>query len=346
MSKTPSRETFIGNRLRLKDLHVFMVVARSGSMAKGADQLGISQPAISEVIAGLEHALRVKLFDRNPRGVELTAHGRSLLNRGIAAFDELSQGLEEMEALAHPGVGEVRIGSLDSISSGFLPPLIREFKEKYPRVVLQIDSVYTLSLGLPRVRDRSLDLVITRLQKPDEASSLADDLNLETLFDDHVVIAAGLQSRWARRDRVELEEIVDEPWVVPNPRAGSIVAEAYQARGLKAPNISVVTSLVSLRAELAATGDYLTSLPASVLRFNAEQFALKVLPVDLPPRPFPVVLITLKRRTLNPAALRFIEHVRTFTKPLATASLEEKNRARTGQRGRSKSSRVTRNTQS
>jgi DNA-binding transcriptional LysR family regulator len=57
MSKTPSRETFIGSRLRLKDLHVFMVVARSGSMAKGADELGISQPAISEVIAGLEHAL-------------------------------------------------------------------------------------------------------------------------------------------------------------------------------------------------------------------------------------------------------------------------------------------------
>jgi DNA-binding transcriptional LysR family regulator len=334
MSKTRSRETLIGSRLRLKDLHVFMAVARSGSMAKGADQLGISQPAISEVIAGLEHALRVKLFDRNPRGVELTAYGRALLNRGIAAFDELSRGLEEMEALADPGVGEVRIGCPDSLSSGFMPLLIREFKEKHPRVVLQVRSVSTLSLELPELRERSLDLVIARPQwvarpqEHDEASSLADDLNLETLFDDHVVIVAGLQSRWARRDRIGLEELVDEPWVMPDTRARSIVVEAYRARGLKAPNIGVVTNLLRLRAELAATGDYLTSLPASVLQLNADNLALKALPVDLPQRPFPLVLITLKNRTLGSAAVRFIEHVKVFSKPLAAALPRRGNAAR------------------
>jgi len=320
MSKTRSRDSFIGSRLRLRDLHVFMAVARSGTMAKGADQLGISQPAISEVISGLEHALRVKLFDRNPRGVTLTAYGRALLDRGIAAFDELSQGLEELEALADPSVGEVRVGCSEADFSAFMPPLVREFKQKYPRVMLHVRGVPTLSLELPELRERSLDLVIGRPRNHHEASSLAEDLNLETLFDDRVVIVAGLQSRWARRDRIDLEELVDEPWVMAGTPSGSMVLDAYRARGLREPTISVLTNSVAIRTELVATGNYLASLPASVLRFNAEQLALKVLPVDLPPRPFPVVLVTLKNRTLNPAALGFIEHVKNFTKPLAVVA--------------------------
>ncbi len=294
-----------------------MAVVRSGSMAKAADQLGISQPAISEVISGLEHALRVKLFDRSPRGVELTAYGRALLKRGIAAFDELTQGLVEIEELSDPGIGEVRIGCPDSISSAFMPAAIQEFKVKYPRVVLQVDSVSTLSLDLPQLRNRSLDVVIARILKPDDAESFAHDLSVEILFEDHVVIAAGLKSRWAERDHVDLSELVDEPWIMTNSRAGSMVGQACRAKGLKAPNISLVTYSVFLRAELAATGDYLTSLPASVLLFNAARFALKVLPVDLPKRPWPVAMVTLKNRTPSPVVRRFMDHVRTFTRPVA-----------------------------
>lgn len=304
---------------------MFMAVVRSGSMAKAVNLLGISQPAISEVIAGLEHALRVKLFDRNPRGVELTPYGRALLKRGIAAFDELTQGLVEIEELADPEAGEVRIGCPESISAAFMPAIVRQFKQKYPRVVLQLDNVSTPTMELPQLRDRSLDLVIARILQPVATDIFADDLNVEILFEDHVVIAAGLQSRWARRRRIDLAELVDEPWIVTNSRAGSIVAEACRAKGLKEPNVSLVTYSVHLRTNLAATGDYLNALPASVLRFNAERFALKVLPVELPLRPWPVALVTLKNRVLNPVVQRFIDHVRTFTKSMAGPSTRAKS---------------------
>jgi DNA-binding transcriptional LysR family regulator len=294
-------------------------------MAKAVDQLGISQPAISEVISGLEHALRVKLFDRNPRGVELTAYGHALLKRGVAVFDELTQGLAEIEDLADPGAGEVRIGCPESISAAIMPPIIRQFKQKYPRVVLQVDNVPTRTMELPQLRDRSLDLVIARMLKPVAADVLADDLNVEILFEDYVVVAAGLQSRWARRRRVDLGELVDEPWIVPNSRAGSMVAEACRAKGLKEPNVSLVTYSVHVRADLVATGDYLTAFPASVLRFNAERFGLKVLPVDLPVRPWPVAIVTLKNRTLSPVVQRFVDHVRLVTKPMANHSARTKS---------------------
>src|SRR6201986_649149 len=107
MPKKIDWESQIGRRLRLRDLHVFSTVVRLGSMAKAARQLGVSQPAVSEVIADLEHALGVRLLDRKAQGVEETAYGAALERRSLAAFDELRQSIKDIEFLADPGVGEL-----------------------------------------------------------------------------------------------------------------------------------------------------------------------------------------------------------------------------------------------
>src|SRR3981081_2479449 len=105
----------IGKRLRLRDLHVFSTVVRLGSMAKAAQELGVSQPAVSEVIADLEHALGVRLLDRKSQGVEATRYGETLGRRSVAAFDELRQGIRDIEALADPSRGDLGIGWRESI---------------------------------------------------------------------------------------------------------------------------------------------------------------------------------------------------------------------------------------
>src|SRR5262249_61704244 len=81
---------------------VCLPVGERGSMAKAAAQLGVSQPAVSEVIADLEHALGVRLLDRSSQGVEPTMYGRALLKRGTIAFDELKQSIRDIEFLADP----------------------------------------------------------------------------------------------------------------------------------------------------------------------------------------------------------------------------------------------------
>src|SRR5215469_7431728 len=104
----PIPESRISRRLRFRDLEVFFSVVQCGSMAKAANVLGVTQPAVSEVVAGLEHAFGVRLFDRTSQGVEPTIYGRALLKRGVAAFDELKQGIRDIEFLADPTKGEVR----------------------------------------------------------------------------------------------------------------------------------------------------------------------------------------------------------------------------------------------
>src|SRR5215813_15324462 len=101
----------IGRRIRLQDVHVLMTVVQAGSMGKAARQLNTSQPNISKSIADLEQALGVRLLDRQRQGVEPTAYGRALLDCGTAVFDDLRQGVKNIESLADPAAGEVRIGS-------------------------------------------------------------------------------------------------------------------------------------------------------------------------------------------------------------------------------------------
>src|ERR1700686_4810376 len=90
----------IGRRLNLRDLHVLMAVAQSGSMAKAARDLAISQPVVSKTIADLEKTLGVSLLDRTRHGIEPTLYGRALLKRGKTIFDELRESVKEIESLA------------------------------------------------------------------------------------------------------------------------------------------------------------------------------------------------------------------------------------------------------
>ena len=143
----------------------------------------------------------------------------------------------------------------------------------------------------------------------------ADDLNVEFLFDDQLVIVAGAKSKWAaRRRKIDLAELVDEPWIMQAPHTWNYrnLAEACHARGLAIPRASMVTLSMSVITHFLAGGQFITSMPRSVAHFCS----LKVLPVDLPVRPWPVYVATLKNRTLSPAVERFIECAREVTRPM------------------------------
>jgi DNA-binding transcriptional LysR family regulator len=109
MKKRVNWDARIGSRVRLRDLHILLTVVQNGSMVKAAAQLSFSQPAISDAIATLEAALGVRLLDRSRKGVEPTAYGALLLKYGQMAIDDLRQGVKEIEFLADPTAGELRI---------------------------------------------------------------------------------------------------------------------------------------------------------------------------------------------------------------------------------------------
>lgn len=307
-------ESQIGRRLRLRDLHVFFIVAQNGSMAKAAVQLGVSQPAVSEVVADLEHALGVRLLDRSPQGIVPTVYGNALLKRSIAVFDELKQSVRDIEFLADPTTGEIRIACGPTIAATVIPHVLERFAKKYPRVVLHFDEVAAAARNFAELRDRKYDLMLRRGRSLQAGEHPADDLNIEFLFDDPLVVAAGMQTRWARRRRIDLAELVDEPWIMQAPHTWAYerLAEAFHARGLAMPRASLVNSSMPVLTHFVAKGLFITACPKSVAHFNS----LKVLPVDLPVRPWAVTIVTLKNRTLSPVVERFIECAREVAKSM------------------------------
>ena len=141
------------------------------------------------------------------------------------------------------------------------------------------------------------------------------DLTIECLFDDQLVIAAGAQSKWtARRRKIDLADLIDEPWILQAPHSWNhrILTEACRVRGLPMPKASLVTLSMSVITHFLADGPFITAMPRSVAYFKS----LKVLPVGLPVRPWPVNIVTLKNRTLSPVVERFIGCAREVSKVL------------------------------
>src|SRR6266545_1345921 len=304
----------IGRRMKLQDLHVLMTVVQAGSMGKAAQRLNTTQPNISRSIAELEHTLGVRLLDRNPQGVEPTQYGRALLDGGAAAFDVLRQAVKNIEFLADPTAGELRIGSSALLATSFASALVDRLSRRYPRIEFHLVTAPAETLHR-ELSGRNVDLLIAR-----RFGSIADDrLGFEFLFDDSYVVAAGAQHPCARRRRIELAELVSESWVLPPPEGviWSVAMEAFRASGLDYPRATVFAALPEVRINLLATGRFLTIFSASLLKFPTGRPELKVLPVELPMARTSIGIVTLKNRTLSPVAQLFIDCARKMAKQLA-----------------------------
>ena len=290
----------IERRLKLHDVRVLISVVRAGSMHKAAEHLATSQPAVSRAIADLEHALGVRLLDRSPTGIEPTQYGKAFIKRGLAVFDELRQGVKDIEFLTDPTSGELRIGCSEYAGAG-------------PGIAFDVVTGPVLSIYRD-LTERRVELVITRIAKFADR----DNMVVENLFNDDIVTVAAMRNPWTRRRRIELAELVNEPWTLPSHDTGigAFAIDAFRARGLEPPRATVITYSMHLRNELLATGRFLTMVSGYTLRLPGRHASLKALPVELDHARGTIAIITLKNRTLSPLAELFIKTTRAVVKPL------------------------------
>src|SRR5262249_2270498 len=149
------------------------------------------------------------LLDRGPRGAEPTASGRALIKRSAVIFDELDQAVREIEFIADPTVGEIRIGSTEPLGEGLLTAAINDLAFRYPRIkfnVVQGDPAMLLS----EMEGRNVELVLARMLQ----SSLAEHMHMEVFYRDSLVVVAGAQNPWTRRRNVKLADLLGERWTL------------------------------------------------------------------------------------------------------------------------------------
>ena len=310
----------VANRLKLRDLRLLDAVVRWRSMAKAATHLNLSQPAVSKAIAEMEHTLGVRLLDRSRQGIEPTPHGRALLKRGAAIFDELRQGVSEIEHLSDPTAGEVRIAASEPMTAGVLPVILSQFSRKYPRIAIHVTqlAVGSQQFHTPlyrELRERHVDLMLGPIVEPFSNA----EFEAEELFGDRLTVTVGAGNRWLRRRSVALSDLMDDEWILPTADSpvGVRIAEAFRASGLAVPRRNLACISLQLQNGMLATQRFITLFPRSVVRFSGARFAIKALPIKMPGPLLRIGIITLRNRSISPAAQLFIQAARDVTKPLA-----------------------------
>jgi molybdate transport repressor ModE-like protein len=310
----------VGRRIKLRDLHLLEAAARTGSLAKAAKSLGMSQPAVSYAIAEMERSLAVPLLDRTSQGVVPTAFGHALLKRSAVVFNEIRHGLSEIESLADPTRGELRLGTPQPMLP-VMSAIIDRVSSQYPNITFHL-TVESTHILLRDLRERAVELVISRMLAP----SVDDDLLIDILFKDELAVIAGKNNPWTKRKVVRLEQLMKERWVLP-PTDGwlhPLMQKAFGGKGLEVPRATVSTLSTYAVSMLVAQGPFLTVHPETMLHVAGENRLLRALPVALPETRTPVGLISMKHHTLSPTAQVFVEAARQAVKELIGAQRERR----------------------
>lgn len=297
----PSRS----DHLRLKHFKLLDLVAHHGSLTAASEALNISQPRATKLLQEMEIALRQTLVDRSTRGGVLTAAGQRALERGRIAIQAL-HALEEELTTTHVRP-LVRMGILRLAGISILPDLVRhlEQKETLPRLHLHESSVSGLMADLV---SGALDIVIGRLEASEEVGWM-ERFDITLLENDPYEIACAPGSRLARRRAVQLDELLDLPWIVA-PK-GTYTRQAFEVAFLglgMQPPLPIIESpsFHASFAILAENASFLTIAPRSSVRYYD---ALgKVKPVRLR-TPFPEdrMVLAIRRDALSIPAVRAVK---------------------------------------
>lgn len=292
------------NKIRLRQLRCFVAVARKKSFVLAAEDLGLTQPAVSRSVRELESLLGHDLFDRSTRGAELTDRGRTFLQAAEAGLLKIAQGAQAVTG--HIGTGEtVRIGALPNVCSQYLPSLVKDFKAAYPEVLMTIRPGTNVDL-MDSLRRGETDFVIGRLSTSDDMRGLV----FEALFDEPLVFVVRAEHPIATRPT--LQDALSYPLLLPP--TGTIIRDEVDRflAGQGVTSLPDVTESISsdfLRDYLQMT-DCVAATPRGVVRSDLARGAVRQLRLGNDGLRGPVGLTTNPDMRAGNAVSNFIQRIR------------------------------------
>jgi DNA-binding transcriptional LysR family regulator len=230
-------------------LLTFREVARLGSFSRAAEELSLTQPAVSQQVLSLERQLRIRLIDRGAGGLDLTAAGALLLRHADAISSRLRLADEQLGALLAEERRHLAIGAFPSAIATIVPEAVVRMRAAQSDAEVSV-SEGTMDELVAAVRDGTLHLAVL-FQDAAAPRREHDDLERHDLFEEPMVAALPPRHRLARRKRIGLEQLAGDAWTAPS-RDG-LIHRTCVAAGFE-PNIAFVTRDVLAFRELVASG--------------------------------------------------------------------------------------------
>jgi len=214
-------------RIKFRHIEAFVAIARAKRLKRAAEQLNLTQPAISKTLKDLEDIMGVILMDRDRSGVRLTPEGQVFLQYAEQSTAALQQGINSIATLSEAGGAVLKIGVLPSVAAQVLPLAIQKFRQVSPKTVLHVDEGGHGHLT-DRLRSGELDLVMGRLGVPESMKGLTfGALYAET-------IVAVVAPDHPRRDATRLEQLAGDLIIYPPDTAAirPLLARLMLSRGV------------------------------------------------------------------------------------------------------------------
>lgn len=292
-------------RLALQPLIYFKCVAAYENMSRAAEELHITQPALSKSIAQLEASLGIQLFDRHGRSIKLNRYGLFFLERAEHILAEYARAKEDLAHLIAPGYGEVSVGFMHTLGMQIIPALMTDVRSIYPEMKFQLTQSNS-SVLLKKLENRELDLCLI------SALDYRENVHWEKLWSEQLYLIVPTNHPLTKKTCVKLADFVHEPFISikrGNSLRRSVDALYKQAGYLLQPVFE--GEEVHTLAGLVESGLGVSLIPQIK---GLEQYALKVIPVDEPNCHREIGLVYIEQHQQSAVVEQFIHYVRAYFK--------------------------------
>lgn len=288
----------------IADLRAFVAVAELNSFRAAANSIHLSQPALSRRVEKLESALGVRLFERTTRRVSLTAVGRDFSRKARALLDDLETSLLSMHAIATSQLGEVVIACVPSAVYYFLPKVLRNFREQYPRIRVRIiDDSANAALESVARGEADFGINIIGTQEP--------EIEFQMILKERFVVACHRDHPLARLKQVAWAELAQYDFMTVDRSSGNrLLVDLALANSNVRPSWCFEAKHVSTLLGLVEAGLGVAVVPRLSMP-QGEHATLAMVELVEPTVDRNVGLIRRRGRELPPAAQRLYEMIET-----------------------------------
>lgn len=292
----------------LYQLSHFLAVARNGNFTRAAEDVGISQPALSRSIQKLEESVGQPLFERHPRGVKLTEIGSFFVVRANQIRDLVDDTFEELNEATNRGL--IRLAVIPTIAPFLLPTLLRKFGRQYPEIKIQVEEDTTQNI-LRLCRDGDIDLAIVALPITEKY------LEVEPLFEDELILVLPKGHSLEKKKRIRLSDIQEFPFISLDQQhcLSDNIAEFCQRQSFAPVTIERTNQLATIQ-ELVSLQHGISIIPAMARRLDkSKQRVYRTFAGERPKRV--IALLKNPYRYKNRFVVQFEEYIREFAKEMA-----------------------------
>jgi DNA-binding transcriptional LysR family regulator len=292
--------------MTLEQLRIFVAVAERQHVTRAAQALNLAQSAASAAIAALETRHATRLFHRIGRGIALTDAGRLFLAEAKAVLARADAAELTLAELAGLKRGTLVIQASQTIASYWLPRHLVSFRRAYPGIACHL-TIGNTAQTAAAVHEGGAELGFVE-------GAVDDPMLASTIVaKDELVLVVGPEHPWAKRDRIEADELIETEWVLREPGSGtrSAFEAALEGFGISPGRLAVALELPSNEAVRAAVeaGAGATVISASVAVPSLEADLLRQVRLALPERAFQVLQHRERYRSRAADALLRLMHV-------------------------------------